>query len=295
MARQPAPPAAGRTAEEQAAVAILGRLVPAARAEARAQVRAGRGRGLVLCDQTGEVRIWYVPAAGYAAALPPLPAAAREDLALLLPVYDPATEAVLVMLTRAAVQPLWLRPGGEIRGNTYPQPAPPPPAPGPGRPPARRAPLDRPAWATDTGGRERTAPATPQGQPITQLGVIAAHIAGMLEAAREQYATLELARPTPWVLDDAPLARVRASVTTQQADLGLCAEQLRRWHTAPLTPAQRQEVDRLGGQLQRLQEVVTALGRLVEELSTGTLEKQWAKSDIALWIAVLRQDRPPEG
>ena len=42
----------------------------------------------------------------------------------------------------------------------------------------------------------------PQWQPITQLSLIARHIDGMLESATEQYETLQLAKPKPFVLDD---------------------------------------------------------------------------------------------
>ena len=42
----------------------------------------------------------------------------------------------------------------------------------------------------------------PQWQPITQLALIASHIDGMLEAAQEQYETLQPARAKPHVLDN---------------------------------------------------------------------------------------------
>jgi len=42
----------------------------------------------------------------------------------------------------------------------------------------------------------------PQWQPIERLALIASHIDGMLESATEQYETLQLAKPKPFVLDD---------------------------------------------------------------------------------------------
>ena len=42
----------------------------------------------------------------------------------------------------------------------------------------------------------------PQWQPIERLALIASHIDGMLESASEQYETLQLAKPKPFVLDD---------------------------------------------------------------------------------------------
>jgi len=45
-------------------------------------------------------------------------------------------------------------------------------------------------------------PQQPQWQPISQLVLIASHIDGMLEAAQEQYQTLQPARAKPHVLDN---------------------------------------------------------------------------------------------
>ena len=42
---------------------------------------------------------------------------------------------------------------------------------------------------------------SPQWQPIERLALIATHIDGMLESATEQYETLQLAKPKPFVLE----------------------------------------------------------------------------------------------
>ena len=60
---------------------------------------------------------------------------------------------------------------------------------------------------------------TPQWQPISQLALIASHIDGMLEAAQEQYQTLQLARPKPHVLDNSTVGRVTEVFTAQKNDL----------------------------------------------------------------------------
>jgi hypothetical protein len=138
-------------------------------------------------------------------------------------------------------------------------------------------------------------PPTPQWQPIARLALIAAHIDGMLESATEQYQQLERARPKPYVLDDALVRRVIAAFTTQQADLWLFDEQLRRWTGGQLTPAQRAEVARLARQMLQLHAIITAILELAAELQTGTLEQQLAKSDVALGLETLRKGRPPAG
>jgi hypothetical protein len=70
---------------------------------------------------------------------------------------------------------------------------------------------------------------SPQWQPIERLALLATHIDGMLESASEQYETLQLAKPKPFVLDDYTVGRVIEVFTTQQGDLWLFDEQLRRW------------------------------------------------------------------
>lgn len=134
---------------------------------------------------------------------------------------------------------------------------------------------------------------TPQWQPIAQLARIAAHIDGWVADVATQYETLREARPKPYVLDDHTVGRVIQVYTTQQKDLGLFDEQLRRWETGTLTAAQRAEVDRLKGQMRRLHELIAAILSLAEELKAGTIEAQLAKSDLQLGIEALRKRQPP--
>jgi len=54
---------------------------------------------------------------------------------------------------------------------------------------------------------------------------------------------------------------------------------------------QRQEVERLGGQLARLRETVASILSLAEELKRGTIESVLAKSDIELALEVLSGKR----
>ena len=68
----------------------------------------------------------------------------------------------------------------------------------------------------------------PQWQPISRLPFIAHVLDGMLESAAETGQALEEARPRPHVLDDATVNRVLQVYTTQQNDLWLYEEQLKR-------------------------------------------------------------------
>jgi hypothetical protein len=64
-------------------------------------------------------------------------------------------------------------------------------------------------------------------------------------------------------------------------------EQLDRWHRTDLTTHEREEIDRLFAQLERLRKVLTNILALADELKEGTIDKILAKSDLELGIEVL--------
>lgn len=127
----------------------------------------------------------------------------------------------------------------------------------------------------------------PQWQPISMLPTIATHIDGMLEAAQEQYQTLLPAKARPHALDDYTVNRVKEVFTTQQRDLWLFDEQLKRWSEATISAQQRKEVERLQGQMKKLREQITTILELADELAKGTIEKVLAKSDAELGLEFL--------
>ena len=131
---------------------------------------------------------------------------------------------------------------------------------------------------------------TPQWQPITRLTLIATHIDGMLEAAQEQYETLQPARAKPHILDNYTVRRVIDVFTVQKNDLWLFDEQLKRWTAQSLTSRQRQEVQRLTGQMTQLRQIITDILALADELKKGTIEQVLGKSDVELGLdALLRK------
>lgn len=71
-------------------------------------------------------------------------------------------------------------------------------------------------------------------QPLSALPLIASMIDGMLEDAKQQYATLVQCRPTPHLLDDATVDRVNQVYSEQAEFLGLYEEQFARWHDSPV-------------------------------------------------------------
>ncbi len=134
----------------------------------------------------------------------------------------------------------------------------------------------------------------PKFQPITQLSLIARHIDGMVRSANKQYGTLLEARPKPYVLDEYTVGRVIDVFTTQQNDVWLFDEQLRRWKAGTLTDKQRGEVERPVEQMAKLRQVIDSILNLADELKEGTIEKQLAKSDEQLGLEFLLRHFPEQ-
>ncbi|MCA1680475.1 MAG: hypothetical protein LC777_16750, partial [Actinobacteria bacterium] len=124
----------------------------------------------------------------------------------------------------------------------------------------------------------------PNWQPISMLATIARLTDEGLKDAREQYATLLRARPKPYVLDDATIARI-TRVNGESVDCcDVYEQQLQRWQAGRLTVAQRREVARVLDATRELRQVHTRIVELADELGRGTIERQLAKSDIELGL-----------
>jgi hypothetical protein len=85
----------------------------------------------------------------------------------------------------------------------------------------------------------------PNGQPISQLPLIARLIDGGVAEATAQRQILIAARARPHLLDDATLDRVDQVYGEEQQWLGVCEEQLRRWRQDQPAPAEAREIARL--------------------------------------------------
>lgn len=127
----------------------------------------------------------------------------------------------------------------------------------------------------------------PQWQPSGKVFLVGTMIDGMLDNAREQYATLQEARPKSHVLDDYTVGRLVEVYTAQRDDLWLWDEQLRRWADEPLGAVRRREVERLHGQMAALHNVVDDILALADELGRGTIEQMMAKSDVEVGLEML--------
>ena len=127
----------------------------------------------------------------------------------------------------------------------------------------------------------------PNWQPLTALPLVASLIDGELADGQEHQATFLSVRDRPYVLDDATVERSIKLHTEKRDFLGVFAEQLASWRNGQPTDAQRQELDRLEGHLERLRTVLDDILALADELKQGTIERVLAKSDLELGIEAL--------
>ena len=131
----------------------------------------------------------------------------------------------------------------------------------------------------------------PNWQPISMLATIASLSDEGLRDAREHYATLLEARPKPYVLDDATIARTKRVNVESLEWCEVYDRQLARWQRERLTGEQREEVTRLQGVVRDLRAVLTQILELADELARGTIERQLAKSDLELGLEVVLGSR----
>lgn len=127
----------------------------------------------------------------------------------------------------------------------------------------------------------------PNWQPISALHMFTFLIDQMLMENEEQYNRLLEARDKPHILDDYTVNRVIRVYNDHLEDADIFDEQLSRWKKGKLSASQRQEVERLTGQVGKLREVCQQILALAAELSEGTIDRILEKSDIELAIDVL--------
>jgi hypothetical protein len=124
------------------------------------------------------------------------------------------------------------------------------------------------------------------------LPTIASLIDEGLRDGREHYATLLEARPKPYVLDDATIARTKRVNGEGLEWCDVYDRQLARWREQPLSGAQRREIARLEGAQRELRLVLTQILGLADELGQATIERQLAKSDVEVGLEHLLRFAP---
>jgi len=145
-------------------------------------------------------------------------------------------------------------------------------------------------------GDDSVNPGSPSAQPLSMLPTLATIIDEQLANAREQHVSLLDVRDCPEVLDDDLLHRLLRLYSEQLEDLPRYREQLAIWRHASPTPAQRGEIARLGGQLERHETLVHAVLELAKELQSGTIDAILRMEEGELGMAIFEGRRkPPAG
>jgi ribosomal protein L16 Arg81 hydroxylase len=100
---------------------------------------------------------------------------------------------------------------------------------------------------------------------------------GVLANSEEQHETFSHVRTKPHVLDDEIVNRAINLYQAQLDDLWFYEEQFARWLKEPLTAGQREEVNRLAGQLPpgapRARELSEKILALLHEIKRGTINR----------------------
>ena len=121
-------------------------------------------------------------------------------------------------------------------------------------------------------------------QPVSVLPQISNMIDGMLEAAKETYEPLCQIK----VHDDFTIKRIFEVTGQQVKDEWMYDEQLERWSNLPsLKTVQRNEIQRLQGQMIELKRVNRKILAIAEEHKDKTIEKVLAKSDAEVGLDFL--------
>jgi hypothetical protein len=117
----------------------------------------------------------------------------------------------------------------------------------------------------------------PNWQPISKLPLIGPMIDGLLEETEKQCQNLQSIRATPQLLDNYTIGGILEVYSEQAGDLWLFEEQLFRWKSLDLTPAQRHEIERLANQLAIIRERIATILSLAQEWKQGLIETVLAK------------------
>ena len=121
-------------------------------------------------------------------------------------------------------------------------------------------------------------------QPISFLPQISNMIDGMLDAAKETYEPLCQIK----VHDDFTIKRIFEVTGQQVKDEWMYDDQLEKWSQLPgLETVQRDEIQRLQGQMIELKSVNRKILTIAEEHKDKTIEKVLAKSDAEVGLDFL--------
>ncbi|MCW3639926.1 MULTISPECIES: hypothetical protein [Burkholderia] len=130
-------------------------------------------------------------------------------------------------------------------------------------------------------------PRTPVWRPVSYLLIVFDLFGGQLEEAQALHGKLVSCRLHPHVLDDATLARIRQVYSEQREFLPVQREQFKRWQSEVSTHEQRDMLAHLTARADQLSALQDQILAVVDELSSGSIDRLMGMSDADLAAAVL--------
>jgi hypothetical protein len=119
----------------------------------------------------------------------------------------------------------------------------------------------------------------PNQLPISQLPLLAATIAGILENTEEQLQQFNEIRDKPHVLDDATVQRAQRLYRVQLQDMDLYENQTDIWLAENPTSSQQTMLDKMLMQIGQIRGQSQIILDLLAEIETGTIDRIMAMSD----------------
>ena len=99
------------------AMRVAKAMIPSAVEVASEIIRRSSERSLIICDQGEEIKMLYVSQSDSKEVLKRAPEVIKQLVSDLLLVYESNEQAVLLMLTNGAVQPVWAYHDGTVRAQ----------------------------------------------------------------------------------------------------------------------------------------------------------------------------------
>ena len=133
-------------------------------------------------------------------------------------------------------------------------------------------------------------PQSPQWQPIQIMHQCIPMIDGMLEEVQSQHQNLLEAQKKPHTMDDATIKRVIDVYSEQHEFLWVYREQLSRWKQEQPTPKQLKEITRLEKQVDKIDQTLTGILAIADDIKDKTIESILGKSGMELAMDLLKGD-----
>lgn len=110
---------------------------------------------------------------------------------------------------------------------------------------------------------------------------------GMLEEVQNQHNNMLEAQKKLHTMDNATIQRVMDIYSEQHEFLWVYREQFSRWKQESPTPQQLKDINRLEQQVEKIEQALTGILNIADDIKDKTIESILGKSDMELAMDVL--------